>query len=131
MSQLTPIAAAVKQELALALEKEGSSLLELEEALSTLNTGDGVFKLAQLAPKMLEKSALFSIPIGPKEIGSLLEVPQNIGKHFVMGGALGGLAMDELSKSVGQNNDSLDSEREQVQRIRRLTANLRREHGLQ
>jgi hypothetical protein len=123
--ELSKYAQAVKNELALTLQKQGSSLAELEEALQNINTGDGVLKIAKdLGPsfkdKMIDRG--FDIASG--------SIPEMAFKGSLAGGALAGLGLDEMDKSVDALNKALDSEREKVHLVRRITQNLKREHGL-
>jgi hypothetical protein len=123
--ELSKYAQAVKNELALTLQKQGSSLAELEEALQNINTGDGVLKVAKelgdsFKDKMLNRS--FDIATG--------SIPEMAFKGSLAGGALAGLGLDEMDKSVDSLNKALDSEREKVHLVRRITQNLKREHGL-
>jgi len=123
--ELSKYAQAVKNELALTLQKQGSSLAELEEALQNINTGDGVLKVAKelgdsFKDKMLNRS--FDIASGT--------IPEMAFKGSLAGGALAGLGLDEMDKSVDSLNKALDSEREKVHLVRRITQNLKREHGL-
>jgi hypothetical protein len=123
--ELSKYAQAVKIELAYTLQKQGSSLAEFEEALQNINTGAGVFKIAKelgdsFKDKMLNRS--FDIASG--------SLPEMAFKGSLAGGALAGLGLDEMDKSVDSLNKALDSEREKVHLVRRITQNLKREHGL-
>jgi hypothetical protein len=123
--ELSKYAQAVKNELALTLQKQGSSLAEFEEALQNINTGDGVLKIAKelgqsFKDKMLDRS--FDIASGT--------IPEMAFKGSLAGGALAGLGLDEMDKSVDTLNKALDREREKVHLVRRITQNLKREHGL-
>ena len=105
-------AKAVKSQLAEELHKSGSSLDEFEHALQTINTGEGVYKFASTSSNMF---------------GTITDLAL---KSSLTGGALAGLGLDEMDKSVHDVNKALDREREKVNLVRRLTANLKREHGL-
>ena len=121
--ELTKHAQAIKDELALELAKTGSSLLDFDQALSSINTGEGVFKIASdsggILNSYLNKGMNFS--------GDLTEMAM---KGSMAGGALAGLTLDEADKSVEMLNKALDREREKVNLVRRITQNLKREHGL-
>ena len=112
--EMTNTAMAIKAELEMQLAKQGSSLENLEKALSALNTGAGVFKVAE--------------ELGPSF--SLSSIPELAIKGSLAGGALAGLTMDEMDQSVNTLNASLDREREKIKLVRQLTNNLKREHGL-
>ena len=110
--ELSKYAQAVKIELAHTLQKQGSSLAEFEEALQSINTGDGVFKIAKelggsFKDKMLDRS--FDIASG--------SLPEMAFKGSLAGGALAGLGLDEMDKSVDSLNKALDSEREKVKEL--------------
>jgi hypothetical protein len=51
-------------------------------------------------------------------------------KGSVGGGALAGLGLDEMDKSVEVMNKALERERDKLNLVRRITQNLRKEHGL-
>lgn len=123
--ELSKYAQAVKTELVHTLQKQGSSLAEFEEALQSINTGDGVFKIAKELKDSFKDKILnrgFDIASGT--------LPEMAFKGSLAGGALAGLGLDEMDKSVDSLNKALDSEREKVHLVRRITQNLKREHGL-
>jgi hypothetical protein len=121
--EMTKYAQAIKHELELELAKLGSSLYEFEEALSNLNHGEGVFKVAKDTEDILSGY----IGKGMSHVGSLPELAL---KSSLAGGAMAGFTLDEMDKSVGALNKSLENEREKINLVRRLTHNLKREHGL-
>jgi hypothetical protein len=110
--ELTKYAQLVKTQLAFELAKQGSSLEEFETALRNINTGEGVYKVAEASK------------------GMLFGIPQMAMNTSLAGGAMAGLTMDEMDKSVNSVNSALDREREKIKLVRRLTHNLKREHGL-
>jgi len=110
--ELTKYAQAIKSQLIEELEKAGSSLEEFEHALMNINTGEGVYKVASDTKSMF---------------GSVADLAL---KSSLTGGALAGLGLDEMDKTVNDLNKSLDREREKVNLVRRLTNNIKREHGL-
>jgi hypothetical protein len=111
--EMTKTAQVIKTELELQLKKQGSSLEEFEQSLQRLNTGEGVYKVAaELAPSF-----------------GLASIPELAIKGSLAGGAMAGLTMDEMDKSVDSLNKALDREREKVKLVRQLTQNLKREHG--
>lgn len=111
---MTKTARAIKAELALQLQKQGSSLQLFEEALQALNTGEGVYKVSEaLDPSF-----------------GITSIPELAIKGSLAGGAMAGLTMDEMDKSVNSVNKALDREREKVNLVRQITENLKREHGL-
>ena len=120
--ELTKYAQAIKNQLEIDLAKSGHSLLELEDALQNINTGEGVLKTALFGEKILEKGM-------EKGFGALASVPEFAVKSTLTGGALGGLAFDEMDKSVDSLNKSLEREREKINLVKRITNNLKREHG--
>lgn len=121
--ELTKYAQAIKNELAMELAKTGSSLHEFEQALSNINTGEGVFKVAQDSGGILNSYM-------NKGMDFAGGVPELALKSSLAGGALAGLTLDEADKSVDVLNKSLEREREKVNLVRRITNNLKREHGL-
>jgi len=121
--ELTKYAQAIKNELAMELAKTGSSLHEFEEALGNINTGAGVYKVASDSGGMLSSY----MGKGMTLAGGL---PEFALKGSMAGGALAGLTLDEADKSVDVLNKSLEREREKVNLVRRITHNLKREHGL-
>jgi hypothetical protein len=118
--ELTEYSNAIKTELALELAKKGHSLEDFEKGLQSLNTGEGVLKVASMEAGLL-----------PGVLDGVRQAPGLIFKTFAAGGALGGLAADEMDNSVEELNKSLDREREKVRLVRRITENLKREHGIQ
>ena len=124
--ELTKYAQAIKNQLRDDLEKAGHSLEEFEEALQNINTGEGVFKVAQISEKLIEKTA----GITDMAAGALKGLPEYALKGSLVGGALTGLGLDEMDKSVDSLNKSLEREREKVHLVRRITENLKREHGI-
>jgi hypothetical protein len=112
--EMTKTAQAIKAELAIQLQKQGSSLENFERALQSLNTGEGVLKVAEnLAPSF-----------------SLASIPELAIKGSLAGGAMAGLTMDEMDSSVDSLNKALDREREKIKLVKQITNNLKREHGL-
>ncbi len=111
---MTKTAQAIKAELSLELQKQGSSLKVFENALQNLNTGEGVLKVAEnLAPSL-----------------SLASLPELAIKGSLAGGAMAGLTMDEMDSSVDSVNKALQRERDKIKLVRQITNNLKREHGL-
>lgn len=121
---MTKYAQAIKAELAMELAKVGSSLEEFEQHLQGLNTGEGVLKAAEIGSDVLASN--FVRP-GLEIAGS---IPEMALKSSLAGGAISGLTLDEMDSSVDSLNKSLDREREKIKLVRRITENLRREHGL-
>ena len=121
--ELTKYAQAIKNELAMELAKNGSSLAEFEHALGNINTGEGVFKVAREGGGLLQSYLGKGVDLA----GSL---PEFALKSSLAGGALAGLTLDEADKSVDVLNKSHERERDKVNLVRRITNNLKREHGL-
>ena len=122
--ELSKYAQAVKSELAFFLEKQGSSLEEFEQALQNINTGEGVLKIAKELNKSFKDRIIdrgFDVASG--------SLPEMALKGSLAGGALAGLGLDEMDKSVDFVNKALAREREKVHLVRRLTQNLKKEHG--
>lgn len=113
-------AEAIKMELAAELAKQGSTLEDFEKNLQALNTGEGVLKVASAEAAMLS----------PVTEG-IRQTPSLVFKSFAAGGALSGLALDEMDSSIDTLNKALDREREKVRLVRRITQNLKREHGFE
>lgn len=163
--ELTKAAQAVKNELEMELNKQGSSIAEFEKILKNINNGEGVYKFASEAEKLtggaskgignaggafggaLGATLGFGMggPIGGMlggtlggtagaGIGHLVgAVPDAVElglKGSVLGGALGGLTLDEMDKSVDSLHKALEREREKITLVRRITQNLKKEHGL-
>ncbi len=126
--ELTKYAQAIKNQLSFELSKSGSSLEEFETYLENLHTGEGAYKVASITTKLLAKEA------APGPIDMAYDFAKGI-PEFAMKGSLGigaaaGLSLDEMDKSVDSVNRALDREREKVNLVRRLTENLKREHGI-
>ena len=121
--ELTKYAKAIKNELEMELQKNGSSLAEFEQALKNINTGEGVYKVASDAGGILHNYVGKSLNVAGG-------IPEFALKGSLAGGALAGLTLDEADKSVDMLNKSLEREREKVNLVRRITHNLKREHGL-
>jgi hypothetical protein len=127
--ELSKYAQAIKNELALALDKQGSSLYELEESLRAINTGEGVYKAASIALKIMQKEA--SPGITDMAYDAAKAIPETLFKGTLGAGAAAGLSLDEMDKSVDSVNKALEREQEKVNLVRRITQNLKREHGIQ
>lgn len=117
--KLTKYAQAVKVLLEEELAKTGASILELEEALANINHGEGVYKVAMFGEKLLGQAA-----------GTVASIPETAMKASLAGGALTGLTFDEMDSSIEEVNKALEREREKINLVKRITANLQREHGL-
>lgn len=117
--KLTKLAQVIKAELALELQKRGQSLQALERGLQSVNTGEGVYKLAG------NDGLLRDMLINP-----LTNLPGMALNASAGGGAVAGLTFDELEQNVLGLNSSLEREREKVRMIQRLTHNLKKEHGI-
>ena len=174
--ELSKYAQAIKNELAMELEKVGSSLEELETALQNINNGEAVYKVASTVGALVKNASaadggsaknlnvggitgtalgsiagaagggmlggVAGVPVGAMlggtaggmiagSLGSALrDLPELAFKGSLAGGALAGLGLDEMDKSVEGLNKALEREREKVNLVRRITANLKREHGL-
>jgi hypothetical protein len=128
--ELTKYAQAIKTELAMELAKQGSSLEEFEQALKNINNGEGVFKVASFGSTVLaETKAQEKVALVSEALSALGAVPELALKSTLAGGAGAGLVFDSMDKSVDSLNKALEHEREKVKLVRRLTQNLKREHG--
>jgi len=121
--ELTKFAEAIKQELEVELLKAGSSLVEFEHALQNINTGEGVLKIAVDGNRIIDNM----ITGGMSSAGS---IPELAFKGSLAGGALAGLTLGEMDKSVESLHKALAKEREKINLVKRVTQNLKREHGL-
>lgn len=121
--EMTKYAQAIKAELSFELAKQGSSIEEFEQALQNINDGAGVYKVAK------DAGSMFGDYIG-KGMNFAGSIPEMAVKGSLAGGALAGLTFDEMDKSVDTLNKALEKQREKVNLVRRITHNLRREHGL-
>jgi hypothetical protein len=157
--EMTKYARAIKNELIMELAKQGSSIEELEDSLGKINTGEGVFKIASLFENTKQAAALpqggpkidstaaglggalgygFGGPLGAMAgatIGgtggrAIEGLGETALKSSMGAGALAGLTFDEMDKSVENLNIALEREREKINLVRRLTNNLKKEHGL-
>lgn len=125
--EITKYAKAVKAELAMELSKQGSSLAEFEAGLASLNTGEGVLKIANEGSKMLQGYMNKGLDFG---VGTVSSIPEMALKGSLAGGAMAGLTLDEMDQSVDSLNKALAKEREKIHLVRRVTENLKREHGI-
>lgn len=126
--ELSKYAQAIKNELAFELDKQGSSLSEFEEALRNINTGEGVYKAASLALNIMQKEAAPGVV--DLAYDAAKAIPETLFKGTLGAGAAAGLSLDEMDKSVESVNKALEREQEKVNLVRRLTQNLKREHGI-
>lgn len=124
---MTKYAKAIKAELAMELAKQGSSLADFEAGLATLNTGEGVLKIANEGSKMLQGYMNKGLDFG---VGTVSSIPEMALKGSLAGGAMAGLTLDEMDQSVDSLNKALAKEREKIHLVRRVTENLKREHGI-
>lgn len=125
--EMTKYAKAIKAELTMELSKQGSSLSEFESGLASLNTGEGVLKIANEGSKMLQKYMNKGLDFG---VGTMSSIPEMALKGSLAGGAMAGLTLDEMDQSVDSLNKALAKEREKIHLVRRVTENLKREHGI-
>jgi uncharacterized protein YoaH (UPF0181 family) len=122
--KLTKYAKLIKNQLALTLEKQGSSIERFEKILAGINTGEGVLKFAaEVEPSISSNLVRSGLDFGAS-------VPEIAFKGMLAGGAISGLTLDEMDQSVDGVNKALARERQKVILVKRLTENLRREHGL-
>lgn len=141
----TKYAQAIKNQLAITLEKMGSSLQEFEKNLENLNTGEGVLKVAEITSTLLNVLKTTEKQIEPIKIAQktqdIFDIQKIIGntagslpelafKGSLAAGALGGLTMDDMDASVDRLNKSLEREREKLKLVQKMTNNLKKEHGL-
>jgi hypothetical protein len=63
-------------------------------------------------------------------LGTIPEAMEIGLKGSLGGGALAGLGLDEMDKSVEAMNKALERERDKLHLVHRITQNLRKEHGL-
>lgn len=63
-------------------------------------------------------------------LGAIPEAMETGLKGSLAGGALAGLGVDEMDKSIEIMNKALEKEREKLNLVRRVTENLKKEHGL-
>ena len=124
---MTKQAKAIKAELTMELAKQGSSLESFEKALQSINTGEGVLKIAKEANQMLGGYMTKGVDLG---LGTLGSIPEMAIKGSLAGGAMAGLTLDEMDQSVESLDKALAREREKVNLVRRVTENLKREHGI-
>lgn len=106
------------------LSKQGSSLEEFEAGLRKLNSGEGVLKVAS------ELNLMNDYLLRPMA-GVAGSLPGLAFNASAAAGSAAGLTFDELESSVLDLNRALDREREKVHMVRKLTDNIKKEHGLQ
>jgi hypothetical protein len=121
--KLTKIAEEIKKTLTLELAARGVTPMEFEEKLASLDSGEGVLKVA------IDLNLLQDY-VGKPALGAIGQLPSFALNASAAAGAAGGITFDELENGVVDLNKTLDREREKVQLVRRLTENLRKEHGL-
>jgi hypothetical protein len=125
--EMSKYAKAIKAEIALELEKQGSSLLAFEEALKNINTGEGVLKTAMFGTNLMPRYITKGVDT---VVDSVTDLPELALKGSLAGGAMAGFTLDEMDRSVEGIDKALEREREKVKLVRRVTENLRKEHGL-
>ena len=124
--ELTKEAQEIKVQLASDLAKTGRTLWDFEEGLANINTGEGVYKAAAAQAEVMAPTSYMQTHVGPMFSG----MSEFALKGSMAGGALSGLTLDEMDNSVDDVNKALEKEREKVKLVRRITENLKREHGL-
>jgi hypothetical protein len=124
--EMSKYAKAIKAEIALELEKQGSSLLAFEEALKNINTGEGVLKTAIFGSSLMPRYVTKGVDT---VVDSVTDLPELALKGSLAGGAMAGFTLDEMDRSVEGIDKALEREREKVKLVRRVTENLRKEHG--
>lgn len=111
----------LKSNFAANLEKQGSSLQELEQSLASMDTPEGVEKSAALLKKaFLDK--LNPIDIAGK--GSQLYVG-----GALAGGYIGASAIEKLDDSVGKENKKLQSYKNKISLLDKLTKKIHQENN--
>jgi len=125
--ELTKEAQEVKLQLATDLAKTGRTLWDFEDGLANINTGEGVLKAAAAQAAVAGPTDYMQTPAWQTFSG----LSDFALKGSMAGGALSGLTLDEMDNSVDDVNKALEREREKVKLVRRITANLKREHGIQ
>lgn len=120
----------LKVGLATQLQKQGSSLEELEAALSNIEHVNGMSKAAEL----LSKTAFF----GEGAVDGIAGFGGNVLKSIpewgmttaLMAGSLGGAGAYGIKKHLeGQDKEYSEKEQE-VQRIKQLTERLKSDYGI-
>ena len=114
--KITKYGEKIKLELAVELAKMGASIFDFEDALSKINTYEGVEKTAMFGEKILENAAAAA--------------PEALMKATLAGGVVSGMTFDELDKSVEEANKALLREQQKINLVRRMTNNIKKEHGL-
>jgi hypothetical protein len=110
----------IKLALATELQKIGLSIFDLEDALSKLNTTEGISKTADIGGKLIDNVTS----------GAATGIPEALIKATLAGGVVSGMTFDELDKSVEETNKAILREQQKVNLVRRMTANIKKEHGL-
>jgi hypothetical protein len=121
--KLTKFAEELKEAFILELAAHGISPGAFEESLQRINTAEGSMKVAQ------DLNLMQDYLIRPTS-AALGQLPGMALNAAGAGGIAAGITFDELERGVVDLNHALDREREKVQMVRRLTHNLKKEHGL-
>lgn len=114
----------LKANFAVNLEKQGSSLLELEDALANMDKTASAEKAAELL------KLAFLDKLDP--MGMASGVAGGAGKLYGLGvasgGFLGGNALDTADKSVDADNEKLRNLKDKVKLLRKLTQKVQQEN---
>jgi hypothetical protein len=108
----------LKSNFAANLEKQGSSLLDLEESLASNN----IEKVATLLKKAFAGlENLNPVDLGVKGLGTYAGL---VGT----GGYVGANALDSIEKSVGEENKKLQTYKDKIKLLHKLTQKVHQEN---
>jgi hypothetical protein len=110
----------IKIALATELQKIGLSIFDFEKALQGLDNPEGISKTADIGSKLLENVST----------SATTGIPEALLKATLAGGVVSGMTFDELDKSVEETNKAILREQQKLDLVRRMTANIKKEHGL-
>jgi hypothetical protein len=112
----------VKNTIILNLEKQGYSIHDFEDALSNLNTGEGVLQVTKLA-------AIAGNPITDTINGATSLVGGTFLPVTMGAGGLLGLGVDAAEDGVRSQNKKLNELRRNIDIMKKMKNNLAIEHG--
>ena len=111
----------LKANFAVNLEKQGSSLMELEQALSSVNTEEGISKSSIL----LKKAFLDKLnPVDLASKGAYGYIGAAVGTGY-----MGASAIEKMDGKVGDENKKLQSYKNKISLLEKLTKKVQQENN--
>lgn len=115
------------------LEKQGSSLQELEEALKSFSTKEEAEKVAALLKKafLMDKEAFLGLDVKLDKANPLDLATKGLGLYggsILAGGYAGAKGLDMIDNHVSNENKKLQSYKDKIKLLEKLTKKVHQEN---